>query len=248
MQIIGHRGSSYDCPENTLVSIKRAWQERSDAAEIDVHLSADRRIVVMHDASTARTTGVDIKISETDSSELRKLDAGSHKGSRFAGEMIPFLEEVLDTIPPGRRLFVEIKCGAGIMPILRNALDASGKRSQVVVICFDLSLVSQSKKLMPDVSAFWLRAPEKNSAGEWQPHSPELVEIAAGQGLDGLDLYGLAIREDVVEAGRSAGQQLYAWTVNDPAEARRLRDLGIDGLTTDRPGWMISQLATVGKQ
>ena len=82
-----------------LASVRRAWEKGADAAEVDVYLTKDNRIVVIHDDSTKRTTGVDLKVRETTSEELRKLDAGGWKGEEFAGEKIPFLEEVLATVP-----------------------------------------------------------------------------------------------------------------------------------------------------
>lgn len=245
MQIIGHRGACYDAPENTLVSVNMGWESRAEIVEIDIHLSRDGRIMVIHDASTLRTTGVDLKVSETDSVELRKLDAGSHKGLRFAGERIPFLEEVLATVPPGRGLFVEIKCGQEVLPVLRDVLEASGKASQVTLIGFGLETMVAAKQMMPEFPNYWLRMTERDkSDGSWVPYGPSLIREAAVVGLDGLDLHYAGLTDCFVQAAKAAGQNVYAWTVNDPAEARRLRDMGVDALGTDRPRWMIEQLGS----
>ena len=88
VEIIAHRGASHLAPENTMASVLLGWEKGADV-EVDVHLSQDQRIVVIHDASTKRTTGVDLKVADTPSHELRALDAGRLKGAEFAGEPIP---------------------------------------------------------------------------------------------------------------------------------------------------------------
>ncbi len=111
VEIIAHRGASYDAPENTLAAVRLGWERQADV-EVDVYLSKDNRMVVIHDASTKRTArGVDLKVKETDAEELRKLDVGSFKDQKFAGERIPFLAEVIETVPPAQKLYIEIKCG-----------------------------------------------------------------------------------------------------------------------------------------
>ena len=244
MEIIGHRGASHTAPENTLASVKRAWQLGADAVEVDVHLTADQRVVVIHDSNTKRTTGVDLAVRETASDKLRELDAGSHKGSEFAGEKIPFLEEVIETVPPARRLFVEVKCSDDILPILNDIIAGSGKRTQIVIISFSLDTVSRAKTLMPDIEVCWLKGGKQDAdTGQWLPYGTDIIETAREHGLDGLDLHSGGITRSLAHAVKEAGLKLYAWTVNDPAEAARLDALGVDGLTTDRPGWMQETLS-----
>jgi glycerophosphoryl diester phosphodiesterase len=242
VEIIAHRGASYDAPENTLASVMRGWQVGTDV-EIDVHLSKDNRIVLIHDATTKRTAGgVDLKVKETDSQELRQLDVGTFKSPQFAGERMPFLEEVLPTIPRGRKLYVEIKCGPEILPVLQPMLVQSGKLAQIVIIGFDLETVAASKKLI-DVPTYWLKGTEKTKeTKEWIPHDPKLIQIARDKGLDGLDVHFAGVNEEFARAVRAAGQKLYVWTVDDPDEARRLVQLGVAGITTNRPDWLREQL------
>src|SRR5512140_286258 len=79
--IIGHRGASRDAPENTLESFRLAWEQGADGIEADFRLTADGRIVCMHDETTGRTTGVNLNIADTALKELRRLDAGLWKGA-----------------------------------------------------------------------------------------------------------------------------------------------------------------------
>src|SRR5262245_24153707 len=99
LEIIAHRGASHDAPENTVASFQEAWRQKADSAELDIQLTKDGRIVVLHDSTTKRTTGTDLKVSEQTLAELRKLDAGSWKGEKFKGEKLPTLAEMLATAP-----------------------------------------------------------------------------------------------------------------------------------------------------
>ena len=241
VEIIAHRGASHLAPENTMASVMLGWEKDADV-EVDVYLTSDNRIVAIHDKTTKRTAGPELKVAETTAAELRKLDVGTFKGQAFAGEKIPFLAEILDTIPPGRKLYVEIKCGREILPFLYRLIVDSGKMSQIVIIGFDLETVTASRKLI-DVPTYWLKGTAKDKETEaWIPHDPELIWIAQENGLEGVDVHHAGVTKEFVDAASSAGQKLYVWTVDDPVEAARLASLGVAGITTNRPGWLREQL------
>ncbi len=241
VEIIAHRGASYQAPENTMASVLLGWEKHANV-EVDVYLSKDNRMVVIHDASTKRTAGVDLKVKESSADQLRALDVGSFKAKEFAGQRIPFLAEVVQSIPPTRRLYIEIKCGKEILPALRQLLVKSGKMSQVVIIGFDLETVAESKKQIR-VPTYWLKGTEKDKKTEqWIPHDPKLVQMAKDKGLDGLDVHFAGVTEEFARAVKASGQKLYVWTVDDPDEAQRLVRLGVDGITTNRPDWLREQL------
>jgi glycerophosphoryl diester phosphodiesterase len=241
VEIIAHRGASYLAPENTMASVMLAWEKGADV-EVDVHLSKDDRIVVIHDASTEHITEIDLKVRETTSHELRKLDMGSFKAEEFAGEQIPFLADIIKTIPPKRKLYIEIKCGKEILGFLRKLIIESGKMSQVVIIGFNLETVVMSKELI-DVPTYWLKGTDKEEETEkWIPHDPQLAQTAKNKGLDGLDVHYAGITKKFVDAVKASGIKLYVWTVDDPEEAVRLVELGVDGITTNRPEWLREQL------
>jgi glycerophosphoryl diester phosphodiesterase len=237
VEIIAHRGASHRAPENTLASVELAWQMGADAVEVDIHLSRDNRIVAIHDPSTRRTAGIDLEVATTSSYHLRRLDVGSHVDAAFADARIPFLEEILHTIPPGRRLFVEIKSGAEILPLLDKAITQSAKHAQVAVLGFESDTMTTAKKILPDVPVYWLRDTTLRVS-----HSVVLARKARRRGLDGLNVRSTGITGRFVSAVRRAGLKLYAWTVDDPAEAVRLTQLGVDGITTNRPGWLTSRI------
>lgn len=143
-EIVGHRGASHDAPENTLPSVRLGFEQGADAVEVDVFATADGRIVAIHDPDTKRVAGVKLDVAQSTLAELRKLDVGLWKGERWAGTAIPTLEEVLEAVPEGRRLFVEVKCEKSALPQLEQAIEESGKRGErVVLISFSLPLIEQ---------------------------------------------------------------------------------------------------------
>jgi len=241
VEIIGHRGASYLAPENTMASVMLGWEKGADV-EVDVYLTKDNKIVVIHDETTERTAGIDVNVAETTSDELRKLDVGSFKSEEYAGEKIPFLADIVESIPPRQKLFVEIKCGQEILPHLRELLTASSKMSRIVIIGFDLETVTMSKEMI-DIPTYWLKGTEKiKDTEQWIPHDPQLVQTAKEKGLDGLDVHYAGVTKEFTDAVKASGLKLYVWTVDDPEEAARLVKLGVDGITTNRPAWLREQL------
>ena len=234
LNIIAHRGASYRAPENTLAAVNLAWKLGADVVEVDVHLTRDRKIMVMHDDSTGRTAGFHLIIREAVSSNLRKLDVGAWKSSAYTGEKIPFLEEVLAVIPEGKCLLVEIKSDREIIPVLEKIIEASGKKSRIAVISFSYKVVARMKEVMPNIPVHWLCTYTEHKTLTSFDHE-DTVEALLTSGFDGLDIRYRGLTGDVVTTVKSAGLKLYTWTINDLHEALRARELGVDGITTDHP-------------
>jgi glycerophosphoryl diester phosphodiesterase len=247
MDLIAHRGASHDAPENTLASVRLGWAQGADAVEVDVRQSRDGHIVVIHDAHTRRIAGVTRRVSAQTLDELRTLDIGRRKHPRFTGEKIPTLAEVLETVPPGRRLFVEIKCGPECLPQFVDAVKRSGKTpSQVVPIGFDLTTMKLVKWALPDREVAWVQGFRRNWRGGWSPTAEKLIAHAKEAGLDALDLGGRGPVNQIFAAKvHAAGLNLYIWTVDSPPKASRLAAAGVDGVTTNRPAWLREKLARV---
>jgi glycerophosphoryl diester phosphodiesterase len=244
VEIVAHRGASHDAPENTLPALRLAWEQKADASEFDVFLTKDGRVAVIHDKDTKRVAGVDRRVVDQTLAELKALDVGRWKGPRFTGTAIPTLEEMLAVVPDGKRVFVEVKCGPEIVPELVRLLTASGlKPAQTPVISFNAAVVAATKKARPDVPAYLL-ASLKQAKGKAPPTAEGLIAKAREVKADGLDLSAEdALDEAFAGKVRTAGLKLYVWTVNDPAVAKRMAALGVDGITTDRPGWLRERLA-----
>jgi glycerophosphoryl diester phosphodiesterase len=246
LEIVAHRGASYDAPENTMASFRLGWEQQADADELDIYLTKDGKIIVLHDATTKRTTGVELKPAEQTAEALRALDAGSWKGPQWAGEKLPLLEEVVATIPKGKRLFIEIKCGPEVLPELERVLQKSGKTPvQLVIIGFGYETVREAKQRFPKLQVYWLVSPKKGSKG-LTPSVGEMVAKTKAAGLDGLDLnQEFALDAVFVSEVKGAGLKLYTWTVDDPEVAKSHMSLGVDGITTNRAAWLREQLGVV---
>lgn len=231
---IAHRGASWDAPENTVASANLAWEQGADAVEIDVYLASDNRIVVIHDKDTKRVSGgKNMVIKNTPSLVLRELEVGSWKDARFKGEKIPFLEEILATVPEGKTLVIEVKCGSEIVPHMERIINKHRKKAQVMFIAFGWEVITDLKKAFPANKAFWL----SSSRQEVKKRMEEIIPA----GLDGINLNYSIIDEELVAEAKALGFPVLAWTVNDPAEARRLHSLGVTHITTDRPQWLKEQ-------
>src|SRR3954469_16330395 len=142
-EIVGHRGESYDAPENTMASFNLAWERHDDVVETDVHLTKDGKLIISHDPHTFRTTGgprhggQNLVIAEHTADELRQLDVGKWKAPVWAGQKMPLLEELLATIPdkPGKRVFIEIKIGPeAAAPVVQAIKTAGHKPEHTAVI------------------------------------------------------------------------------------------------------------------
>jgi glycerophosphoryl diester phosphodiesterase len=245
VEIVAHRGFSARAPENTLASFDLGWKNQTDACELDVYLTADGKTAVIHDKDTKRTAGVSLDVSKSKQADLTALNAGSWKGKEWAKEKIPTLEQALATMPKGRqRFFIEVKCGAEIVPELKRILEPMKDRAaQLAIIAFKRDAAAESKKAMPWIKVYRL------ASGKTKDKKPtdltQLIADTKADKLDGLDLGTSDFPWDaaMVKQIRDAGFALYVWTVNKPADAQRFAKLGVDGITTDDPVMLREALA-----
>jgi glycerophosphoryl diester phosphodiesterase len=243
VEIIAHRGASRSAPENTLPAFHLAWKQGADAAELDVRLSRDGRAVVIHDATTRRTGGLDRKVRGATLAELRALDFGRWKGAKWAGTRIPTLEEVMQTVPAGKRLLIEIKCGPEIVPELRRVVEESGRQRRFILQGFSLPTMKAVKRKLPGVETAWLCALRQSAAPEAAVKADALIRQAAEAGMNGLHLRASPfIDARMLKNAKAARLKFRVWTVDSAPIARRLAALGIDGIITNRPGWLRAHL------
>lgn len=239
IEIIAHRGASHDAPENTLAAIRLGWEQQADGMEVDVHLSRDGEIIVMHDANCLRTTGFDGAIADLTATELLQLDAGSWKGVQFKGEPVPALEQALALLPSEKYFVVEIKShDHALIPVLQELLARLEiKPGQLILIGFDYELMKEVKAALPQYSVLWLCGALSGKTLD------ELIALCHAANFEGLNLSSLwPIDEAFVHQVKSAGLKLYVWTVDDRETALALAAAGADGITTNKPGWLREQL------
>ncbi|NJO69088.1 MAG: hypothetical protein HC830_07220 [Bacteroidetes bacterium] len=186
-------------------------------------------MVVIHDNTTNRTTGKAYKIMSTPSNTLRLLDAGSWKDPKFAGEKIPFLEEILEALPNSRKLVIEIKSDKEIVPWFKTIVEASGKRQQCIIISFDKEALIAAKQAMNDIPAYYL------SSGITMENFSSVWSELKNSKIDGLNLSYKSITPELASTCQNNKVPLYAWTVDDIAIARKLIHMGVIGITTNKP-------------
>jgi glycerophosphoryl diester phosphodiesterase len=252
--VISHRGASAYAPENTLASIDKAAAMGFGWVENDVQRTRDGELVVMHDATLARTTDVEEvfpgrapwKVEDFTAAEIARLDAGSWYGPRYAGVRVPTLKQYMNRVSHNhQKLVLEIKnpqLYPGIerqtLKLLSNEgwLDPDHLRHRLVVQSFSADSVRTVHDLRPGITTALLGTPSV-------ARLPEYARFA-----DLINPDHTSLSSDYVSAvhalrgphGRPMG--IFAWTVDDAATARRLAGYGVDGLITNKPDVVRSAL------
>jgi glycerophosphoryl diester phosphodiesterase len=228
-KFFAHRGESFYAPENTITAIKLAWVNNADGIEIDVRLSSDNKIVVIHDRNTRRTVGIYGPVN------LRTLDA-----LKDIEESIPSLKEVLAIIPKGKSVMIEIKCGAEIIPFLRKLLESENTdSSQILLAGFGLKKMAKIKKAFPGYTVFRIKRIDSENLILKSLRIDRMISTCRKCGLDGLSLsYSRWLNKKNVDKIKAAGIKLFVWTVDNPKRAIRLKKLGVDGIISNRSGYL----------
>ncbi|HMJ91262.1 MAG TPA: glycerophosphodiester phosphodiesterase [Candidatus Acidoferrum sp.] len=244
VEIIAHRGASFDAPENSLSAMKLAWEQAADAIELDLWLSKDGRLIVFHDADTKRFEQTARKIPSLTLAEAHKLDVGAWKDAKFKGESIPTLSSILATVPKGKRAVLEIKCGPEILPELSREIRNSGRApEELAIISFKYETLKPSKEEFPQIEHYYLADYKKDAKTGKFPELDPLIERAKAAKFEGLNLqHSWPIDAAFVAKVKAAGLKLFVWTVDDPAIAKRLKDVGVDAITTNRPKFLRDEL------
>jgi glycerophosphoryl diester phosphodiesterase len=212
---IGHRGVMGVEPENTLRSFVAAEQAGLDVIELDLHLSKDGALVVMHDADVDRTTDGSGPIAARTLDELRALDAGR-------GERVPVFEEVLDTV--ATPLQAEIKDVAAARA-LAEVMHARNLVGRVEVSSFHDEAIAEIARLVPGVRTALIAS----------RYGTDIVDRAVEVGAATVCLNIRRVTLEIVERARKADLKIIGWVVNTQDHLRLVRALGLDGATTDYP-------------
>jgi glycerophosphoryl diester phosphodiesterase len=226
--VSGHRGAAAYAPENTMAAFAAGHAAGADLLELDVQLSADGEMVIIHDHVLDRTTDGHGPVAARTLAELRQLDAGSWFGPSFAGERIPTLDEVAAWAAGRIRLNIEIKSLPSTIGDLPEQVAACCRRhgiaEQTLVISFDHVAIRRVKAAAPELAAainFTARLADPLAAAA--AASADILNMSAG--FMTADLCALA-------HGAGLGTQCF---MNDPEHAAALARMGLDFLDSDRP-------------
>jgi glycerophosphoryl diester phosphodiesterase len=246
VEIIAHRGASFDAPENTMAAFRFGYGQGADGVELDIHLTKDNRVAVLHDYDTARVAGTKLIVSNTPLAELQKINVGAW--GKWTNQMfhqkIPSLEQALELVPDGKKLFIEIKTGPEIIPALEQVLkSAQPKPEQLIIITFNYDSAIAAKKTFPKLKTYWLVGYAKDKMTGKFPDLDETIQKARAAKVDGLDLnFNWPLTKTTVGQIKAAGLECHVWTVDDAAKAKELAEAGVDSITTNRPKWLREQL------
>ena len=217
MKVIGHRGARGEMPENTLAAIRHGLQFAS-GIEIDVQMSKDQQLVVIHDNFLDRTTNGKGMVSEMAYEEIRRLDAG-------AGERIPILEEVMDAVKnAGKEIFIEIKCH-GAEESVAQLIAKKGMIENSVVKSFDHRIVKKIKQINPKIRTGCLLA----------CRPIDVLQMVENADADMASIMHAYADEDLIRECHTKKKIIYVWNVNDKETLLRFRKLGVDYIGTDFP-------------
>lgn len=230
---IAHRGASAAAPENTLTAVRRAVEVGADLVEVDVQRSRDGALVVLHDTTLERTTDVQRvfpgrapwRLADFTFDEVRRLDAGSWKGARHAGERVPTLEEVLDVLRGSAvALQLELKAPRLYPGVVTDLVDVLVTAAvPTVVQSFHVASMKDLKTRVPDQAVGLLGSP------------PVANLPALGSWADQVNPHHWAVDRAYVDAVHRSGMECFVWTVDRPTAMRRAVRMGADGVITNRP-------------
>ncbi|MEV5874650.1 glycerophosphodiester phosphodiesterase family protein [Streptomyces sp. NPDC052101] len=212
---IGHRGVMGVEPENTLRSFVAAQDAGLDVIELDLHLSKDGALVVMHDAEVDRTTDGTGPIADKTLGELRSLDAGR-------GERVPVFEEVLDKVRTPVQAEIKDVAAARALAAVMHERDLVGR---VEVSSFHDEAIAEIARLVPGVRTALIGSRYGTDVAE--------RAVAVGAATLCLDIRRLTL--EVVEHARASRLRIIGWVVNTHDHLRLVRALELDGATTDFP-------------
>jgi len=224
--VIAHRGASGTCPENTLVAFARAAALGAHMIELDVQLTRDGEVVVMHDWTLERTTDGAGAVSDRTLAEIRRLDAGAWFGPAFRGTRVPTLAEVLAAV--GLPVNVELKPVGddGLEARALAVVESAGALARVVFSSFDAGALERlcARTARATLAVLWDEGPVADA-----------VARAERVGARALHLRKDRTSPDALAAAAAAGLPVRAWTVNERGEMDRLVAAGVEGIFTDFP-------------
>lgn len=227
---IAHRGYSHIAPENTIVAFQEAIKHGATGIELDVHLTKDNKLVIIHDEALQRTTNGEGLVSDYELTQLQQLDAGSWFHPKYKDEPLPTLGEVIEALPKDVLINVEIKNIPSFYKEIEKAvvetIERYGRFEQTIVSSFDHSCLYNVKQLNESIKIGLLVNQKMHNIRHYV------------QGFEPYDVYAihphhrLISAEDISEF-KEIGLKTFVYTVNDEHEAIEWLRSGVDGIISD---------------
>jgi len=233
--IVAHRGSSAIAPENTIAAFKQAIADGTNAIELDIHLTKDDEIVVIHDSRLNRTTNGAGLVRDQNISELKQLDAGSWFHQKFADEKIPTLVEVFAVIRNKIGIDIEIKtnhaCKQKLLIVDRcvELIESFRLINNVIISSFHHTFIKRVKELNPQITTGFL-------CSRVQQLIMSPISLALSIGAKYLILGGSMIGKRIIDDAHEKQLLVGEYTIDTERRARRAQRFGIDAVITNNPG------------
>lgn len=228
MEITAHRGASGLAPENTIAAIEKALEAGVDFIEIDLQITRDGRLILLHDPDFIRTGNLNLKIWEADYRQVKTIDVGSWFSQSYSDQRPPLLEDIFDMIKGRCRLNLEIKYNgrnSGIVEATGNAVAKAGMEDHVIITSFNRSFIRASRILFPAIkTGYVFSLPVKPYI--WLNTHP----VAS--------MNKIALKEGVVKLLKYKKKEIHVWTLDNEYEIDLALKLKVDNIITNRPDFV----------
>lgn len=224
-KVMAHRGASTEAPENTMAAFQKAIDDMADYIELDVQLTNNGEVIVMHDSNAYRTTGVDANIVNMTYKEVKTLDAGSWFSDEYMGENVPSLKEVLELTQGKIKLNIELKPADNGTALAKNTVRLIEKYNMVndcVITSFSESALKAVKTYNQEIKVGYIL-------------SAAYGDFYDMKNVDFFSVNAAFLSKRTIDAIHNSGKRVYAWTVNNKESIKNLTNKGVDGIITDNP-------------
>lgn len=236
--LVAHRGAMGYAPENTLTAFQKAIDMGATMIELDVHLTRDQEIVVIHDSELVRTTTGHGLVEDMTLAEIQSFDAGIAMGPEFKGETVPTLQQVMELVNHQTALNIEIKAGRtlypGIVDRILEVISAYRAEKEVVISSFHKEYLREVRQKAEDLEVAVL----------FDEPSPGIFDEAVREKWQGLHPWYKLIDKKFMDRACRRGLSVRAWTVNRASEMKNLLHWGVKGIITNFPDLLSSVIAS----
>ncbi|MBI3609603.1 MAG: glycerophosphodiester phosphodiesterase [Nitrospirae bacterium] len=236
---IAHRGASGHAPENTMAAFRKAVEMGADWIELDIHLTADGHLVVLHDFTLERTAGDRRAVKVFTLEQLKTFDVGLWWDEAYRNERVPTLDEVLSFAENRIKIQIELKRGSSLYPGIEKRLIEMIARhraeNRTAVSSFETDALKTLRELDRTIPLGLLTR---------KPRPKDILEDAKSLNVQSLHISTRRLSKEILTQAHLNGLPVYAYTVNRPLLMRRYLSMGVDGLFTNYPDRLCEVLLT----